>query len=61
MSNKQNTTIVAITQIDESTRQVAEQDSGDGRWSKGDEVALVETDYHPGCWTWACVKEANKG
>lgn len=46
-----------IIEIDESSRTIASEDSGDGRWSKGDEVALVQDDFHPGSWGWACVKD----
>ncbi|MEH1902488.1 MAG: hypothetical protein V7L04_13985 [Nostoc sp.] len=51
---------IKITNIDESTRQVAPEDSGDGRWKKGDEVALVQNDYHEGSWAWACVKKSEE-
>jgi hypothetical protein len=56
-NGKETELYVQITEINESTRQIAEEDSGDGRWNKGDEVALVQNDFHPDSWGWACVKK----
>lgn len=45
---------IELVQIDEDSRQIAEEDSKDGQWQKGDEVVLADRDGYG--WSWVPTK-----